>query len=83
MVVRARRRPSKTVFQLPISLMDVTPTIWRRLLVPGEIKLTKLHTIFQAAMGWEDYHLHYFEIEGQRLARLMTTGRMTTSMKMQ
>ena len=22
--------------------------------------------IFQAAMGWEDYHLHYFEIDGQR-----------------
>jgi hypothetical protein len=52
--------------QLRISLMDVTPTIWRRLLVPGEIKLSKLHTIFQAAMGWEDYHLHYFEIDGQR-----------------
>jgi hypothetical protein len=46
--------------------MEVTPTIWRRLLVPGEIKLSRLHTIFQAAMGWENYHLHYFEIEGVR-----------------
>ena len=46
--------------------MEVTPTIWRRLLVPGEIKLSRLHTIFQAAMGWEDYHLHYFEIDGVR-----------------
>ena len=61
------RRPSKTVVQLRISLMDHTPTIWRRLLVPGEIKLSKLHTIFQVAMGWEDYHLHAFEIDGQRL----------------
>ncbi len=52
--------------QLRISLVDVTPTIWRRLLVPGEIKLSKLHTIFQAAMGWEDYHLHSFEIDGER-----------------
>ena len=42
--------------------MEHTPTIWRRLLVPGEIKLSKLHSIFQAAMGWEDYHLHVFEI---------------------
>ncbi len=42
------------------------PTIWRRLLVPGEIKLSKLHPIFQAAMGWEDYHLHVFEIDGKR-----------------
>ena len=46
--------------------MDLTPTIWRRLLVPGEVKLSKLHSIFQAAMGWEDYHLHYFEIDGKR-----------------
>jgi len=38
------------------------PTIWRRLVVPGEIKLSKLHSIFQAAMGWEDYHLHMFGI---------------------
>ena len=42
--------------------MEHTPTIWRRLLVPGEIKLSKVHSIFQAAMGWEDYHLHLFEI---------------------
>jgi hypothetical protein len=66
MVAPARRKPSKTAFQLRISLMEVTPTIWRRLLVPGEIKLSRLHTIFQAAMGWEDYHLHYFEIDGVR-----------------
>jgi hypothetical protein len=49
--------------------MEVTPTIWRRLLVPGEIKLSRLHTIFQAAMGWEDYHLHNFEIDGVRYGR--------------
>jgi len=33
--------------------------------VPGEIKLSKLHSIFQAAMGWEDYHLHQFQIGEQ------------------
>jgi hypothetical protein len=60
------RRSGKTAVQLRISLMGHTPTIWRRLLVPGEIKLAKLHPIFQAAMGWEDYHLHYFEIEDER-----------------
>jgi hypothetical protein len=42
--------------------MEHTPAIWRRLLVPGEIKLSKLHSIFQAAMGWEDRHLHLFNI---------------------
>jgi hypothetical protein len=66
MVALSRRRPSKTAFQLRISLMEVTPTIWRRLLVPGEVKLSRLHTIFRAAMGWEDHHLHYFEIDSVR-----------------
>jgi hypothetical protein len=66
MPAEARRRAVKTAVQLRISLMEHKPTIWRRLLVPGEIKLSKLHMVFQAAMGWEDYHLHYFEIEGQR-----------------
>ena len=58
--------PAKTAIKLRISLMEHTPTIWRRLLVPGEIKLSKLHLIFQVAMGWENYHLHAFEIAGQR-----------------
>lgn len=58
--------PSKTVFQLRISLKDHVPVIWRRLFVPGGITLAKLHMIFQAAMGWEDYHLHSFEIDGVR-----------------
>ena len=34
--------------------------------MPGEIKLSKLHLIFQVAMGWENYHHHAFEIAGQR-----------------
>ena len=57
---------SKTAYQLRISLKEYTPTIWRRLLIPGGTSLAKLHTIFQAAMGWDDYHLHCFEIGGVR-----------------
>jgi hypothetical protein len=60
----------KTAVQLRISLADHLPTIWRRLLVPGEIKLSKLHGIFQAAMGWEDYHLHLFQIGDSSYGRL-------------
>jgi hypothetical protein len=36
--------------------------IWRRVVVPGGIKLSKLHAILQAAMGWQDHHLHQFRI---------------------
>ncbi len=50
------------VFQLRIQLENLTPTVWRRLLVPGGVRLAKLHEIFQAAMGWTNSHLHSFTI---------------------
>jgi len=49
------------VFQVKITLDGVAdPPVWRRLLVPAGIRLDRLHQVIQAAMGWEDYHLHVF-----------------------
>src|SRR5438445_5197810 len=53
--------PGQVVVQLRISLRDVHPVVWRRLLVPGSVRLSKLHQMFQAAMGWTDSHLHSFQ----------------------
>ncbi len=39
--------------------------MWRRLLAPGSVRLTKLHEYFQAAMGWTKSHLHSFSVEGK------------------
>jgi hypothetical protein len=50
----------RTVVQLRIELLEVEPAVWRRLLVPGGVKLAKLHEMLQAAMGWSDSHLHAF-----------------------
>ena len=50
------------MIQLRIQLRDIEPTVWRRLLVPGGVRLGKLHDVFQAGMGWEDRHLHIFRI---------------------
>lgn len=50
------------IAQIKVSLQDVEPAIWRRLEVPAEIKLARLHVALQAAMGWQDYHLHSFRI---------------------
>jgi hypothetical protein len=55
-------------WQLRIELLDVTPRVWRRLLLPSSIKLPALHRVFQAALGWTDSHLHEFVINGQRYA---------------
>jgi hypothetical protein len=52
--------------QLRIELADIKPVIWRRVVVPETITLTKLHRVIQAVMGWMDCHLHEFEIAGER-----------------
>lgn len=51
-------------FILKIELLDVKPLIWRRIGVVSDIKLDKLHQVIQEAMGWTDFHLHDFKING-------------------
>ncbi|HJQ51397.1 MAG TPA: plasmid pRiA4b ORF-3 family protein [Gaiellaceae bacterium] len=49
------------VLQLKVSLVGASdPPVWRRVLVPARMRLDRLHDVIQAAMGWEDYHLHAF-----------------------
>ena len=33
---------------------------WRRVLVPAAIRLDRLHEVIQAAMGWQNCHVHAF-----------------------
>jgi len=49
-------------FQLRVQLKGVAPVVWRRLLVPGGVRLDKLHLMLQAAMGWTNSHLHCFRL---------------------
>lgn len=56
--MRKVAQPSPTVHLLRITLLDVTPPVWRLLRVPSVIPLPVLHAVFQVAMGWEDRHLH-------------------------
>jgi hypothetical protein len=51
-------------YQLKVTLRGIKPAIWRRLIVPGSLDLERLHRIIQDAMGWEDCHLHSFEVRG-------------------
>jgi hypothetical protein len=53
------------VLQLRVVLDEVEPVVWRRVLVPGSVRLDKLHRILQATMGWEDSHLHSFRVGDQ------------------
>jgi len=54
------------VYQLKVTLEGIRPPIWRRIQVRGDISLFKLHKILQVVMGWYDYHLHQYIIDGER-----------------
>ena len=58
----------KLSWQLKIELLDVVPTVWRRLIVPETIKLPKLDRAIQTAFGWTNSHLHEFIIGGVEYA---------------
>lgn len=50
----------KRLFQLRVSLRGVRPSVWRSVVVAPETTFDALHNVIQAAMGWENYHLHRF-----------------------
>jgi len=51
-------------YQIKVTLHYTRPPIWRRILVPSSTTLLKLHDILQIVMGWENAHLHMFEVRG-------------------
>ncbi len=59
-----QKKGSSTVYQLKITLKGIRPPIWRRVIVPDFMTLQDLHSVIQAVMGWYDYHLYAFDING-------------------
>ncbi len=52
------------IYEIKIALLRIGPPIWRRLQVPADITLGRLHHVIQTAMGWSDMHLHQFIADG-------------------
>lgn len=50
------------VMQFKVTLLEVKPPIWRRIRVPLLYSFWDLHVAIQDAMGWNDSHLHAFQI---------------------
>jgi Plasmid pRiA4b ORF-3-like protein len=62
------------VLQFKIELQDISPIIWRRILVPSNYNFWDLHVAIQDSMGWNDSHLHHFEIRGKGKKKVAHIG---------
>lgn len=52
--------PEVSGFRVRLDLHGAKPPVWRRLELPGNLTLPRVHGAIQAAMGWTDSHLHRF-----------------------
>ena len=57
--------PKPEGYLIHVWIRQITPMIWRRLLVRSDSTLADLHYTLQIAFAWTDYHLHRFRIHGK------------------
>lgn len=62
------------IYQLKIFLREISPMIWRRLLVRDDTTLVGLHETIQVAMGWESYHPWTYSINGREYGHAYGAG---------
>src|SRR6188474_1941319 len=55
---------AETIARLKITLDDVKPTVRRRLEVPFDLRIDRLHLTIQAAMPWTNSHLYELRAGG-------------------
>ena len=63
-------KSANLIFQLKATIRGSRPSIWRRLQVPADIRLDKLHAVLQCAFGWTNSHLHQFVLGNQYFGKL-------------
>jgi Plasmid pRiA4b ORF-3-like protein len=64
-VTRGSPAPGKpspgSVHTLKVTLLEVEPPIWRRVVVASDTPLPELSAILQVTMGWTEDHVHVFD----------------------
>jgi hypothetical protein len=69
-----RPPPSEVAgFRVRLDLHGAKPPVWRRLELPGDLTLPRVHDMIQAAMGWTDSHLHRFRTGGDHRSPYFVT----------
>jgi hypothetical protein len=78
-----QQNPLPEIYQLYVWIRQISPLIWRRILVHNNSTIADLHFILQIAFSWSDFHLHRFRIHGQDygISRAGTMGFSTLAEK--
>jgi len=53
----------RRVFEFKVELQGCHPIVWRRFQIGETSTFFELHCAIQSVMGWDNYHLHLFEIK--------------------
>lgn len=56
--------PDELIARIDVHILHIEPAIHRTLELPLDHTLAQLHTVLQAAFGWDDAHLHRFLVGG-------------------
>lgn len=56
---------SSAIYQIKAVIKQISPMIWRRFQIPGDMTLAQLHYILQIAFDWSDEFLHRFTIHAK------------------
>ena len=62
MIGLAEKAGGTPLYQLKITLKYSQPAIWRRIVVPANFKLDRLHDVIQRVMPWTNSHMHHFMV---------------------
>ena len=62
-----------STLRVRVTLLDTEPAVWRELEVSSDLSLVQVHDVLQAAMGWNDSHLHHF-YDGDDLTAYFLNG---------
>lgn len=53
------------IYSVKIALRGVSPMVWRRIRIPGDISIASFHHIIQTVYNWDNEYLHQFHIYGK------------------
>lgn len=53
---------TQQVLQFKVTLHHFRPPIWRRFQVTNDLSFLRFHDVLQVVMGWQDGHLHEFDL---------------------